>query len=108
MRKEIYRMDRAGALAVLARAPVVRLATTAADGRPLLRTVHGVVVDGAVAFHGAPAGEKMEGLRRATVLAAEEIIAQIPSYFVDPERACPATTYYLSVQVHGPLEAVDD
>ena len=101
-------MDRAGALAVLERAPVVRLGTTAEDGRPILRTVHGVVVDGALAFHGAPAGEKMDGMGRPCVIAAEEMVAQIPSYFVDPERACPATTYYLSVQVHGTLEAVED
>src|SRR5262249_4908872 len=45
---------------------------------------------------------------RPCVLGVEEIVAQIPSYFVDPERACPATTYYLSVQVHGTLEAVED
>src|SRR5262245_54209146 len=108
MRREIYRMDRATALEVLSAARVVHLATTAADGRPLFRTVHGVVVDGAVAFHGAPAGEKMEGIGRPCVVAVEEIIAQIPSYFVDPERACPATTYYRSVHVQGTLEAVDD
>ncbi len=35
-------------------------------------------------------------------------MAEIPSYFSDPERACPATTLYRSVQVHGRLEAVDD
>jgi nitroimidazol reductase NimA-like FMN-containing flavoprotein (pyridoxamine 5'-phosphate oxidase superfamily)/ribosomal protein S18 acetylase RimI-like enzyme len=101
-------MDRAMALRVLARAPVVRLATAAEDGRPILKTVHGVIVDDAIAFHGAPAGEKMDGMGRECVIAAEEIVAQIPSYFVDPERACPATTYYLSVQLHGTLEPVDD
>jgi nitroimidazol reductase NimA-like FMN-containing flavoprotein (pyridoxamine 5'-phosphate oxidase superfamily)/predicted N-acetyltransferase YhbS len=101
-------MERAAALAVLERAQVVHLATTAADGRPILRTVHGVLTDGAIAFHGAPAGEKMAGLGRPCVLSAEEIITQIPSYFVDPDRACPATTYYLSVQVHGTLEPVED
>ena len=96
------------ALGVLERAPVVQLATTTADGRPILRTLHGVVVDGAIAFHGAPAGEKMEGMGRPCVVSADEIVAEIPSYFVDPERACPATTYYLSAQVHGTLEPVDD
>ena len=108
MRREIYRMDRDGALALLERAPVVHVATTTGDGAPLLRTVHGVVVDGAVAFHGAPAGEKVEAVGRDAVVSAEEIVAEIPSYFVDPERACPATTYYLSAQVHGRLEQVDD
>jgi nitroimidazol reductase NimA-like FMN-containing flavoprotein (pyridoxamine 5'-phosphate oxidase superfamily)/GNAT superfamily N-acetyltransferase len=108
MRKEIYRMDRSGAEALLARAPVVRVAGVSSSGAPVLRTVHGVVVDGALAFHGAPAGEKMEAVGREAVASADETVASIPSYFVDPERACPATTYYLSAQVHGVIERVDD
>jgi nitroimidazol reductase NimA-like FMN-containing flavoprotein (pyridoxamine 5'-phosphate oxidase superfamily) len=108
MRKEMYRMDPAEAVALLERAPVVHFATTTATGEPLLRTVHGVVVGPFVAFHGAPAGEKTEAIGRTAVVSAEETVAQIPSYFVDAERACPATTYYLSVQVHGVLERVED
>jgi nitroimidazol reductase NimA-like FMN-containing flavoprotein (pyridoxamine 5'-phosphate oxidase superfamily)/GNAT superfamily N-acetyltransferase len=109
MRKaSFYRMPEADALALLARVPVVHLATTAPDGRPILRTVHGVVVDGALVFHGAPAGEKMLGLGRPAVVAAEEVVAEIPSWFLDAERACPATTYYRSVQVHGLLEVVGE
>lgn len=108
MRKEIYRMDRARAEALLARAPVVRVAGVSSSGAPIIRTVHGVVVDGALAFHGAPAGEKMEAVGREAVASADEVVADIPSYFIDPERACPATTYYLSAQVHGVIERVDD
>lgn len=104
----MYRMDRAAAEALLARAPVVRVAGVSAGGAPVLRTVHAVVVDGALAFHGAPAGEKMEIVGGQVVVSAEETVASIPSYFVDPERACPATTYYRSVQVHGALERVDE
>ncbi len=107
MRKaHLFRMPDADALALLARVPVVHLATTAPDGRPILRAVHGVVVDGALVFHGAPAGEKMEGLGRPAVVSAEEVVAEIPSWFLDAERACPATTYYRSVQIHGVLEQV--
>jgi ribosomal protein S18 acetylase RimI-like enzyme len=100
-------MDPSEALSLLAAAPVMHLATTTPDGAPVLRTLHGVVVDGAVAFHAAPAGEKSEALGRAAVVSCEEIVAEVPSYFADPERACPATTLYRSVQVHGPLERVD-
>jgi ribosomal protein S18 acetylase RimI-like enzyme len=35
-------------------------------------------------------------------------VAPIPSYFIDAERACPATTLYRSVQAHGVIESVDD
>ena len=101
-------MDRAGAIALLERAPVVHVASTTAGGEPVLRTVHGVIVRGAIAFHGAPAGEKMEAVGRPAVVAAEEIVAPIPSYFVDPARACPATTLYRSAQVHGIVEQVHD
>jgi ribosomal protein S18 acetylase RimI-like enzyme/nitroimidazol reductase NimA-like FMN-containing flavoprotein (pyridoxamine 5'-phosphate oxidase superfamily) len=106
MRKEIFRMPRPEAEALLGRAAVVRIATTRVDGAPVLRTVHGVVVRGAVAWHGAPAGEKLEAVGRAAVVAAEEVVAAVPSYFLDPERACPATTLYRSVEVHGVIEEV--
>ncbi len=108
MRKEIYRGTRDAALDLLARSRVVHLASTTATGEPLLRTVHGVIVDDMLAFHGAPAGEKLAALGRPAVLAADEIVAEIPSYFFDPERACPATTYYRSAQVHGLLTELTD
>ena len=101
-------MADAEALALLERSPLVHLATTDAEGGPILRTVHGVVVDGALAFHGAPAGEKLAALGRPVVAGAEETIAVIPSYFFDPTLACPATTYYRSAQLHGVLEEVTD
>ncbi len=106
-RERFFRMPRAEALALLAEAPVVHLATTTPDGAPVLRTLHSVVVDGDVCFHAAAVGEKAAALGRAAVVSAEEVVASIPSYFVDAERACPATTLYRSVQLHGTLEAVD-
>jgi nitroimidazol reductase NimA-like FMN-containing flavoprotein (pyridoxamine 5'-phosphate oxidase superfamily)/ribosomal protein S18 acetylase RimI-like enzyme len=108
MRKEIYRMEREEAVQLLGRARVVRVASTGEDGAPILRTVHAVVFGDHVAFHGAAAGEKTECIGREAVLEADEIVASIPSYFVDPARACPATTLYRSVQVHGALELVSD
>jgi nitroimidazol reductase NimA-like FMN-containing flavoprotein (pyridoxamine 5'-phosphate oxidase superfamily)/GNAT superfamily N-acetyltransferase len=108
MRKEIYRLDEAATRQFLARAPVVHLATTTEDGQPLLRALHSVLLPAGLYFHGAPAGEKMEAIGRQAVVCAETVLAEIPSYFLDPERACPATTYYESVQVHGPLRQVDD
>ncbi|WP_104978085.1 GNAT family N-acetyltransferase [Sorangium cellulosum] len=108
MRREIFRMDRAEAEALFAGAQVVHVASTTEEGEPVLRVVHGVVVRGAIAFHGAPAGEKTEAVGRPAVVACEEIVASIPSYFVDPARACPATTLYRSAQAHGVIARVDD
>lgn len=108
MRREIFRGPDDHARALLARAPYVHLATTAPDGAPILRVVHGVLVDGALCFHAAPAGEKTLALGRAAVASYEEVVAEIPSTFLDAERACPATTLYESVQVKGTLRAIDD
>lgn len=108
MRKERYfGLGRAAAVALLRDAPLVRVAAVDEEGAPLLRTLNHVVCDDAVCFHGAPVGEKMKALDRPVVVAAEEVVASLPSYFADPERACPATTLYRSVQVHGRLCAVD-
>ncbi len=108
MRLKIYQMEHARAIHFLNGAPTVRIATSQSDGTPIMRTVHGVLVDGYLAFHGSPAGEKVNAIGRPAVASAEEVIAPIPSYFIDPERACPATTYYLSVQVHADIERTDD
>jgi nitroimidazol reductase NimA-like FMN-containing flavoprotein (pyridoxamine 5'-phosphate oxidase superfamily)/ribosomal protein S18 acetylase RimI-like enzyme len=108
MRKAIYRGSDDEGRALLTRAGDVSLAMVSETGTPILRTVNAVVVDGALAFHGAPAGEKMEGIGRPVVAGASETVASIPSYFLDPQRACPATTYYVSVQVDGVLEQVTD
>jgi nitroimidazol reductase NimA-like FMN-containing flavoprotein (pyridoxamine 5'-phosphate oxidase superfamily) len=104
----MFQMTPEAARAFLSEAPVVHLATVDGEGRPILRTVHGVLIGDAVAFHGSPVGEKQEAIGRPAVMGAEEIVASVPSYFTDPERACPATTYYRSVQVHGVIEEVTD
>ncbi len=107
MRHPALRADDAEALALLARAPALHLSTVGDDGRPLARTMNAAVFDGAAYFHGAPAGEKMQGLGRPALVTAEEIVATVPSYFLDPARACPATTLYRSAHARGALERVD-
>lgn len=108
MRRAEFAMSIAEARALLAELPVVHLASTLPDGSPVLRTVNSVVVDDWVAFHAAPKGEKTGFLGRAAVLQAEEDLGMVPSTFFDPEKACPATTYYRSVQVHGVVEEITD
>ena len=108
MRKPMYTLSPEAARRLLAAAPAVHVATTTAAGDPVFRTLNGVVVDEVIAFHGAPAGEKTLTLGRPCVVAWDETVASIPSWFIDPERACPASTYYRSVQVHGVLTEVHD
>ena len=96
-------MTRAEAVRFLAEAVAFRLAGVGEDGAPVLKTLHGVVVDGWLCFHSAPKGEKTSLLGAPVVACAEEDLARVPSYVFDAERACPATTLFRSVQVHGAL-----
>ena len=104
MRRTEFEMAPAAARAFLASQATFHLASTTPDGAPLLRALHGVVVDDYLAFHSAPKGEKTGVVGRAAVAVAEEVIATVPSTFFDPIKACPATTYYRSVAVHGDVE----
>jgi nitroimidazol reductase NimA-like FMN-containing flavoprotein (pyridoxamine 5'-phosphate oxidase superfamily)/ribosomal protein S18 acetylase RimI-like enzyme len=107
MRKEsFFRTPRDAALALLARAPTVHLATTTADGEPVLRAMHCVLQDGALWFHGARSGEKAATVGQPAVVSAEELVCNVPSWFLDPERGCPAATLYRSAQAHGRIEEV--
>ncbi len=96
------------AIALLTQSETLHLASNRDDGKPVLRALHAVVVDEMLAFHGAKAGERRLCLGMPTVVTAERILANVPSYWVDPERACPATTYFESAQVQGPLVEITD
>ena len=93
---------------LFARAPAVRFASADAEGRPVLRTLSAVVLEGRLCFHGADDGEKLGLVGRPAVASYDEVVAQVPSYWVHPELACPASTYYLSVQAEGIVTRVDD
>ncbi len=108
MRRPELAMTDAQALRFLRDAEVLHLALTRPDGAPVLRTLNAAISDEWLFFHGAPTGEKAQCVGRPAVVQAEELIATIPSYFSDPERACPATTFFRSVQVHGTLERITD
>jgi GNAT superfamily N-acetyltransferase/nitroimidazol reductase NimA-like FMN-containing flavoprotein (pyridoxamine 5'-phosphate oxidase superfamily) len=70
--------------------------------------MHAVVHDGALWLHGSPENTLADLAGTRVVAEAEEIVARIPSWMRDPQKACPATTYYRSAWVHGTLVPVDD
>lgn len=108
MRHPKYAVAHDHALELLRRAPEVHVASTTPAGAPVLRVLNAALVGDHLTFHGARAGEKALTLGRDAVVSAHEVVASIPSYFVDAERACPATTLYDSVQAHGPIVEIDD
>lgn len=118
MRRPERSQDPALARALFEEAPAVNVASRSPDGAPVLRALNVVAVDRpesplgangfALAFHGAPAGEKALCVGQPAVFGCERVVAAIPSWFTSDQRACPATTWYLSAQAHGTLEAVQD
>jgi len=95
------------AWALFARAPSVRFAGVDAAGKPVLRTLSAVVLDGALCVHGADDGEKLE-LIGPVLASCDEVVAQVASHWIHPELACPASTYYLSAIAEGELQRVED
>ncbi len=108
MRRPVFQTSAAVAAEIFARAHHVHMASTDAAGAPVHKTVHAVVDGDALLFHAAPVGEKMETVGRDAIATAVEVVAQIPSWFTDPERACPATTLYRSAQARGPVVEVTE
>lgn len=108
MRDNRFPWPREQALAFLARADTAHFALTDEQGGPILRCLHVVLDEQALCFHASRQGTKLRGLGRTAVASVERTLAMVPSYAVDPERACPATTWYQSVQVRGTLTRVED
>jgi len=100
-------MSDAEAWRILAATREVRVAGIVRD-RPVLRTLHPAIHESALWFHASPDGETAELVGGRIVACAERIWARIPSWMRDAQRACPATTWYTSVQVEGVLEPVSD
>lgn len=86
----------------------VRFASTAEDGRPITRCFNAVLLDGALCFHGGDHGEKVDIVGRRAVAVVEDVVAQVPSHWVHPTSACPASTYYESAFAEGVITRIDD
>lgn len=103
MAKRDTHTDEETAWDILDACPVLHLSWIDAEGRPDVRPLHAARVGRAIYLHGAPAGDKTGALDRPVTLMGHEVVARIPSHFIGPERACPATTWYRSVHLRGVL-----
>ncbi|WP_055109188.1 pyridoxamine 5'-phosphate oxidase family protein [Paenibacillus ihumii] len=86
------------------------LGTVGSDGACRVTPLNFVYGNGYFYFHGTRAGEKMKHLKansQVSFTVAKEY-AIIPSYFTDPQLACPASSYFKSVMVRGRAEIVED
>lgn len=86
------------------------LGTVGPDGEPRVTPLNFLYMDGCFYFHGSLAGEKMKQIKQYSSVSftvAEEF-SLIPSFFSDPELACPATSFFKSVMASGQAEPVED
>lgn len=108
MRRPKLALTLADGIDMLKHAPYVHFAWSDSDGQMCLRAMHTAVYEDLLIFHGGKTGEKSDIVGRPVVAQFQEVLAVIPSYFTDPERACPATTFYRSVQAKGVVESIED
>lgn len=86
------------------------LASVRPDGTPGITPLNFVYENGHIYFHGSRAGEKIKSLKanqKVSFCVAREF-ALIPSYYTDPELACPATAFFKSVLLRGTAALVED
>lgn len=86
------------------------LGTVTESGEPRVTPVNFVYHKGNVYFHGSKIGEKMRSLahNNRVSFSVAKPFAQIPSYWIDPELACPATVFFKSVHMTGWAEELSD
>lgn len=91
---------------LFARAPVFHLAGQGPGGL-VLRTLHGVVLDEHLVFHGRRTGAKASLVGSEVVARCDEVVAVLPSWAFHPQRACPATTWYRTAEARGVLRELE-
>jgi len=86
------------------------LGTINEAGEPRVLPLNFVWLNGCIYFHGSRAGEKMRSMAADSrvCFTVAKPYARIPSYWSDPELACPATVYFKSVLITGRAEDVTD
>jgi len=110
-RKKCEITNRAEVDAVLRRCRVGRLATCGVDGYPYITPVNYVYHGGAIYFHCARAGEKLDNLKRDSRVCFE---VDIPlayldlDYYGDNPESCGVTQFYHCVVIRGRAEIVRD
>jgi nitroimidazol reductase NimA-like FMN-containing flavoprotein (pyridoxamine 5'-phosphate oxidase superfamily)/N-acetylglutamate synthase-like GNAT family acetyltransferase len=105
-RAEFADSERATAWEVLDEARYAQVATVAPDGTPEVRPLNYARVEETLYLHCAEKGSLAARGATLAVLSAVDTAVWLPSYWRHPEMACPATTWYRSVQVRGRLRPV--
>jgi hypothetical protein len=109
-RKEFGMHDREEIEAFLREMDHGFLGTVSDAGEPRVTPLNYVYHNGNVYFHGSRIGEKMRSIAAnpKVCFSVAKPFSQIPSYWIDPDLACPATVFFKSVLITGTAEEVAD
>ena len=89
------------------RAKVGTLATVNSDGTPYITPIHFVRKDGAVYFHGLPAGQKIANLKANPEVCFN--VYEMDGLLFDPdEKPCDTNTKYESITIQGRVNFVQE
>lgn len=91
-------------------ATIGRMATTGSDGYPYVTPVNFVYYQGAVYFHCAPEGEKLENIARdpRVCFQVDIPLAYLDSAFDNERRACKLHQFFHCVIIRGQASIVPD
>lgn len=80
------------------------------DGYPRVVPVNFVADGTTIFFHGAGEGEKYDAVQANSrvTFTVDRPYSLIPSYWLAIDYACPATTFFKSVQINGTIRVLDD
>jgi len=109
-RKEFQITDQEQIQGILERNEWATVAMLDDQGAPYQVTVNPLWFEGAIWFHSSPGGKKMSCLQRdgRVHLSMVEPLSIIPSNFTDPELACQATQFFLSLSLEGLASMEED
>lgn len=95
---------------ILLRCQVGRLATTGDDGYPYITPVNYVYHHGAIYFHSARQGEKLDNLQRdpKVCFAVDRPLAYLDTAYDKSLPVCDVGQFYQSVVIRGRAEIVED
>jgi nitroimidazol reductase NimA-like FMN-containing flavoprotein (pyridoxamine 5'-phosphate oxidase superfamily) len=95
---------------ILGRTMIGRLATIGEDGYPYITAVNYVYFRGAIYFHCASSGEKLDNIGRdnRVCFAVDRPLAYLDTAFDKSLPACEVGQFYQSVVIRGRAEIVDE
>ncbi|MBO5093852.1 MAG: pyridoxamine 5'-phosphate oxidase family protein [Lachnospiraceae bacterium] len=105
-RMKTHQLPQSEVHALLGRGLTGTLSTVDPDGAPYSVPVHFVFLDGAIYFHGLPAGQKLANLKTDPRVCFT--VYEMRGLLLDPnEKPCDTNTVYVSVVIQGTAKLLD-